>query len=64
MRDDDSPEAVAEVEPQGNADSCEHYWLIEPPTGPTSDGVCRLCGEKREFENSQSAAARPWGNSI
>ncbi len=64
MRDRDAHEAVAQVEPQDKADSCKHYWLIEPPTGPTSDGVCRLCGEKRAFDNSQSATARPWGSSI
>ncbi len=63
MRDNDSHEAVAQVEPEGKADACQHHWLIEPPTGPTSDGVCRLCGEKRAFENSQSAVARPWGSS-
>ena len=62
MRDNNSHEGLPQVEPQGKADSCQHYWLIEPPTGPTSDGVCRLCGEKRTFDNSQSAVARPWGS--
>ncbi|MDA1257592.1 MAG: hypothetical protein O3C10_07090 [Chloroflexi bacterium] len=31
---------------------CKHVWLIEPPNGPTSDGSCTVCGDKREFRNS------------
>ena len=30
---------------------CRHYWLIESPQGPTSKGVCLLCGAEREFYN-------------
>ena len=31
----------------------DHHWLIESPNGPTSVGVCRLCGHKRDdFSNS------------
>ena len=33
---------------------CPHYWLIEPPQGPTSMGVCKLCGATREFDNQFS----------
>ena len=33
-------------------EECAHFWLIESPNGPTSDGVCKLCGEYREFRNS------------
>ncbi|MBI2871744.1 MAG: hypothetical protein HYY00_00970 [Chloroflexi bacterium] len=31
---------------------CTHYWLIASPNGPTSQGVCKVCGEAREFKNS------------
>jgi len=31
---------------------CTHYWMIESPTGPTSRGVCKLCGAEREFRNN------------
>jgi hypothetical protein len=31
---------------------CCHRWLIESPSGPTSAGTCRDCGEMREFKNS------------
>lgn len=31
---------------------CIHYWLIESPNGPTSRGVCKLCGTESDFRNS------------
>lgn len=31
---------------------CHHHWVIEAANGPMSRGVCRLCQEVREFENS------------
>jgi len=30
---------------------CVHYWMIAPAFSSTSNGVCKYCGEKREFEN-------------
>ena len=31
----------------------DHHWLIASPNGPTSVGVCRLCGHQRDdFSNS------------
>jgi hypothetical protein len=30
---------------------CCHYWLVEPPNDQMSLGVCRRCGEVRQFEN-------------
>ncbi|MFO8009882.1 MAG: hypothetical protein R6U89_03620 [Dehalococcoidia bacterium] len=30
---------------------CVHHWLIEPPEGPVSKGVCLKCGEVKEFNN-------------
>lgn len=35
----------------GEARGCVHHWLIEEATGPESDGVCLLCGERRIFKN-------------
>ena len=32
-------------------EQCHHYWLIEEAKGPKSRGVCRYCGEAREFFN-------------
>ncbi len=31
---------------------CKHHWEIDRPNGPLSRGVCKLCQEVREFENS------------
>jgi hypothetical protein len=30
---------------------CCHYWIIESANGPTSMGMCKLCGAEREFQN-------------
>ncbi len=42
-------ESVAEWANQSSL--CHHHWLIESPGGPTSNGVCRICGARREFRN-------------
>jgi len=31
---------------------CEHYWVLESQHGKTSLGVCKYCGERREFLNA------------
>ena len=31
--------------------TCQHYWIIDVPNGPTSIGRCRKCGTQREFQN-------------
>jgi hypothetical protein len=36
---------------------CPHHWLIEPPKGPTSIGVCKMCGAIKEFDNQYSSQA-------
>ena len=33
-------------------DQCHHYWVIEVANGPKSQGVCRYCGERRDFLNA------------
>lgn len=32
-------------------ETCQHYWVIEPAEGKTSIGLCKNCGEWREFDN-------------
>ena len=32
-------------------EQCHHHWVIESASGPTSRGVCRLCGTVKEFSN-------------
>ena len=41
----------AETERNTTKTDCVHYWIIESPVGPTSNGVCKYCGEEREFQN-------------
>ena len=31
---------------------CNHHWIIEGARGSTSQGICKLCGEERDFYNS------------
>ena len=33
-------------------DECRHYWMLEIADGPTSRGVCKFCGAKKQFLNS------------
>ena len=37
---------------------CAHHWVIEASNGPLSGGVCRRCGQSREFQNSVDTP--PW----
>ena len=39
---------------------CSHHWVIQDGDGPTSAGVCRLCGELKEFKNYLIASH--WGD--
>ena len=41
------------------APGCEHQWMIESPNGPSSNGVCRICGEEKQFMNYIEGSA--WG---
>ena len=41
-----------ETREQVAKDQCRHYWIIEMANGPKSQGVCRYCGETRDFLNS------------
>jgi hypothetical protein len=44
--------------------SCIHWWVIESPEGSKSKGVCKLCGEEREFSNYQYLGRNPNDNLI
>ena len=35
-----------------NGEKCHHYWLLGTPDGPTCKGICRFCGEEKEFASS------------
>jgi hypothetical protein len=38
--------------PKPKQQKCRHHWQIEPAESATSKGVCRNCGEEREFRNN------------
>ena len=54
------PPIVSLVEVQEPA-QCRHHWVIQPATGPVSQGVCQACEEVREFKNHVDSAS--WGDS-
>lgn len=31
--------------------SCVHHFMLEPPHGPISQGVCKFCGFKKDHQN-------------
>ena len=63
MNDNSSPNVDVDATSPAQTDPCPHHWLIEPPGGPTSKGVCRICGEERAFENYHfSSTVRQWGS--
>ena len=37
-----------------------HHWVIEEAQGPVSKGVCRHCGDAREFQNSVFEDSGDW----
>lgn len=39
------------VDADGPQQRCIHRWRIAEPNGPTSAGVCRLCGATKAFGN-------------
>ena len=43
----------------GENPECRHHWIIESPTGPVSQGICRRCDAVKEFKNYIETA--PWG---
>ncbi len=28
---------------------CQHHWVLEDPSGPTSKGQCQKCGAVKDF---------------
>ena len=55
----DKSETALEEEEES---SCMHHWMIESPNGPTSRGVCKVCGVSSEFRNSMPGSGWDRGN--
>jgi len=45
-------QVLEKTEATQEVSACRHYWVVEPPAGETSRGVCKLCGAARRFPNS------------
>ena len=37
-------------------ETCSHHWVIDFAQEDTSKGVCRLCGQEKEFSNNLQTA--------
>ncbi|MDE2940606.1 MAG: hypothetical protein OXR67_17065 [Chloroflexota bacterium] len=54
-------EQAAGLRPTENiVDECSHHWVIQEGDGPTSVGMCRVCGALKEFKNYLEASF--WGD--
>ena len=42
--------------------SGSHWWEIESPNGATSIGICRYCGERRQFANTFDDVFNIWSS--
>lgn len=42
--------------------SCQHEWMIDSPNGPSSHGICHLCGVEKDFPNYIEGSA--WGYDV
>ena len=51
-------EALASTE--DNVPSCQHHWVIQDALGPKSIGMCRVCGDFKEFKSYLDASH--WGD--
>ena len=45
-------EVEATHQEQETKSECRHHWIIESANGPASMGVCKICGEIKEFSNT------------
>lgn len=52
---------ISEIEEESQPGCC-HHWMIQPASGPVSDGACQVCGETREFKNYVGSPGE-WGES-
>jgi hypothetical protein len=64
--------AEAKARTEGNSEvadfddkfpDCAHFWMIDAPNGPISNGTCKHCKQTREFQNSIQTSGWDRGNS-
>ena len=56
------PTSIMRSVPAGDLDSRihTHHWLIQGQDGPSSDAVCKRCGERRAFLNDFKRLKSTW----
>ena len=47
----DKASGVVLAAPQNQGGHDAHHWIIDSPKGPTSSGICKICGKMQEFDN-------------
>lgn len=57
-------ETPRQTEAKPSANACRHHWLIESASGPTSRGVCKVCGARNEFYNAIPEPQSPVKKSV
>ena len=62
MQEKPAEKGLTVTEQEETLSDCKHHWLIESPNGPTSQGVCKLCGMQSEFKNSMPGSGWDRGN--
>lgn len=45
------PKSTAIDKQNGAHTGCCHHWVIDRPLGPTSRGICKVCGAEKRFQN-------------
>ena len=45
-----------------NSKDCVHHWMLPPPNGRESLGVCKFCDETKVHYNSTDMTKRPHKN--
>ena len=40
-------------------DTCVHHWMLEPPSGGFSVGVCKICGDTIKTKSYFASYNRP-----
>lgn len=63
MKSQDQEESTLIQDTPSLAPDCTHHWVIDTPSGPVSSGVCKACGEVREFRNYLENSP-PWEDDV
>ncbi len=50
-----APAPAPQAETVSGGPKCVHHWAIETPNGRESEGVCKRCGTRRSFSNSNDS---------